>query len=584
MSNQQSRFEMEPMGRSWISPFWQAGGLLALAACLILVALPMAAAPLRPNIVLILADDMGFSDLGCYGSEIPTPNLDALAAGGLRLSQFYNTPRCCPSRAALLTGLYPQEAGIGGMMEDRGLPGYHGELNDHCVTLAEVLHSAGYHTLMVGKWHLSHMYFDGKKQLNFESDEPFWENKNDWPLQRGFDEYYGTIHGVCSYFDPFSLVQNNTPVRTNSPGFYYTDVLSDHAVNFIKAAVGGSSPFFLYVAYTAPHWPMQAPEADIAKYRPVYEAGWDVIRSNRYQREIQLGIINPEWALSPRDPRVQPWAEAPNHAWQANRMATYAAMVSHLDQGVGRIVAELKQANAFTNTLVIFLSDNGACDEVIYPQYYDVPSATRDGRTIKVGNRDSSVFAGPVDVWQSYGVPWANVSDTPFRLYKHYTHEGGVSTPFIASWPAVMAHPGGMARQIGHITDLMPTLVEVAGAEYPKTFKDQEIPPMEGASLVPILAGQVRPARAPLCWEHEGNRAVRDGKWKLVSRYPGPWELYNLEFDRSELTNVAEDYPTRVSNLSDLYEEWAKRCGVVPPDKLPPAKKIKPALVGGTAD
>jgi len=584
MNNQQSRFEMEPMGRSWISPFWQAGGLLALAACLILVALPVAAAPLRPNIVLILADDLGFSDLGCYGSEIPTPNLDELAAGGLRLNQFYNTPRCCPSRAALLTGLYPQQAGVGGMMEDRGLPGYNGELNDHCVTLAEVLHSAGYHTQMVGKWHLSHMYFDGKKQLNFASDEPFWENKNDWPLQRGFDEYFGTIHGVCSYFDPFSLVENNTPIWTNSPNFYYTDALGDHAVNFIKKAAGGSAPFFLYVAYTAPHWPMQAPEADIAKYRPVYAAGWDVIRSNRYQREIQLGIINPVWALSPRDPRVLPWAQAPNHEWQANRMATFAAMVSHLDQGVGRIVAELKSANAFTNTLVVFLSDNGACDEVIYPQYYDVPSATRDGRTIKVGNSDPAVFAGPVDVWQSYGVPWANVSDTPFRLYKHYTHDGGISTPFIVSWPAVISNPGAIDSQIGHITDLMPTLVEVAGAEYPPTFKGRKIPPMEGASLLPILTGGERPERTPIFWEHEGNRPVHAGQWKMVSRYPGPWELYNLEFDRSELTNVAEDYPTRVSNLSDLYEEWAKRCGVVPPDKLPPAKKIKPALVGGTAD
>ena len=557
--------------------------LAILSACLLLT-LPAAAAPLRPNIVLILADDLGFSDLGCYGSEIPTPNLDQLAAGGLRLNQFYNTPRCCPSRAALLTGLYPQEAGIGGMMEDRGLPGYRGELNDHCVTLAEVLHSAGYHTLMVGKWHLSHIYFDGKKQLNYESNEPFWEDKHDWPLQRGVEEYYGTIHGVNSYYDPFSLVQNNTPIHPDTPDFYYTDVLSDHAVNFIKKYASGSAPFLLYVAYTAPHWPMQAPEADIAKYRPVYAAGWDVIRSNRYQREIQLGIINPKWALSPRDPRVQPWAQTPNHAWQANRMATFAAMVSHLDQGVGRIMGALRAAGATTNTLVIFLSDNGACDEVIYPQYYDVPSATRDGRTIKVGNSDPAVFAGPVDVWQSYGVPWANVSDTPFRLYKHYTHEGGISTPFIASWPAVIAHPGGIAGQIGHITDVMPTLVEVAGAEYPKIFKAQTIPPMEGESLLPILAGGERPERTPLFWEHEGNRAVHAGDWKLVSRYPGPWELYNLATDRSELTNLAGQYPARVGELSALYEQWAKRCGVVPPDQLPPAKAIKPALVGGTAD
>jgi arylsulfatase A-like enzyme len=558
--------------------------LAALPWMLALLGGRIEGAPARPNIVLILADDMGFSDLGCYGSEIPTPNLDQLAGNGLRFKQFYNTPRCCPSRAALLTGLYPHEAGVGGMMEDRGLPGYHGELNDHCVTLAEVLQGVGYRTLMVGKWHLSHMYFDEKKQLNFTSDEPFWENKRDWPLQRGFQEFYGTIHGVCSYFDPFSLVQNNTPVRADSPHFYYTDAVSDHAVNFIKQYAPAGQPFFLYVAYSAPHWPMQAPERDIAQYRPVYQAGWDVIRARRYQREIQLGLINPAWALSPRDPRVPAWTEAPNHAWQANRMATFAAMVSHLDQGVGRIMAELQQAHAATNTLVIFLSDNGACDEVVQPEYYDVPSATRDGRPIKVGNSDPTVFAGPVDVWQSYGVPWANVSDTPFRLYKHYTHEGGVSSPFIVSWPAMIKHPGGLVGQLGHITDVMPTLVEVAGATYPAIFKSQAIPPMEGQSLLPLLSGQDRPERPPLFWEHEGNRAVHAGQWKLVSRHPGPWELYNMDADRTELTNVADQYPARVRELADLYQQWARRCGVVPPDQLPPPKKIMPALVGGTAD
>src|SRR5665213_586834 len=242
----------------------------------------------RPNIIVILADDLGFSDLGCYGSEIPTPNLDKLAATGLRFTQFYNTPRCCPSRAALLTGLYPQQAGVGQMMDDRGLPGYHGELNSNCVTIAEALRASGYHTLMVGKWHLAHIFFDGKKQLNFETNEPFWENKSAWPRQRGFEEYYGTIHGVSSYYDPFSLVSNNTPIRADGTNFYYTDAISAHAVADINKYGGRDKPFFLYAAFTAPHWPLQAPAEDIAKNTPAYQSGWGVIRSNRYEREIKL--------------------------------------------------------------------------------------------------------------------------------------------------------------------------------------------------------------------------------------------------------------------------------------------------------
>ena len=535
----------------------------------------------RPNIVIILADDLGFSDLGCYGSEIATPQLDSLAAEGMRFTQFYNTPRCCPSRAALLTGLYPQEAGIGAMMEDRGLPGYHGELNSHCVTLAEALRPAGYHTLMVGKWHVAHMFFDGKKQLNFESNEPYWENKADWPLQRGFEKYYGTIHGVSSYYDPFSLVRNNTPVKPDGTNFYYTDAITANAVSDIKHYGGGERPFFLYVAYTAPHWPMQAPEADIAKYRPTYQAGWDTIRTNRYQRQIHAGIIETNWPLSPRDERVAPWANAPDKEWQANRMATYAAMVGHLDTGAGKILTALKDQNIEQNTLVLFLSDNGACDEVVSPNFYDVPSQTRDGRSIAVGNRPA-IWAGPDTVWQSYGVPWANVSDTPFRLYKHYTHEGGISTPFLIRWPALMAAGGIATHQIGHITDIMATCLEAAGVPYPSSYEGHAILPLEGRSLLPILQGKARAAR-PLFWEHEGNRAVRLGQWKLVSRYPNAWELYDMEADRTELNNVAGQHPGTVKELAGLYEDWAKRCGVVPPDQLPPARRIIPAQDTGSA-
>jgi arylsulfatase len=535
------------------------------------------AAEPKPNIIIILADDLGFSDLCCYGSEIPTPHLDSMARQGLRLTQFYTTPRCCPSRAALMTGLYPQQAGIGAMMEDRGLPGYRGELNRNCITIAEQLQGAGYHTAMVGKWHLSHIWFDGRRQLNHEIEEPFWDNKNGWPLQRGFEEYYGNIHGVCSYFDPFSLVLDNSPVWKPGTNFYYTDSISDRAVADIQKCAPQKKPFFLYVAYTAPHWPLQAPESDIAKYRPRYMEGWDVIRSNRYRRQIELGIIDPKWSLSPRDPRVPDWRNVADKEWEANRMATYAAMIEHLDRGVGRILEALKKTGVDKNTLVIFFSDNGGCAEVIEPAWYDIPNRTRDGRHIKTGNRDHSVFAGPEDVWQSYGVPWANVSDTPFLLYKHFTHEGGIASPFIVRWPAGIKRPGTISRQIAHVTDIMATAVELSGADYPKTFRDRPIQPLEGQSLLPILLDKRHDRSQPIFWEHEGNRAVRQGAWKLVARQKESWELYDTESDRTELHNLAASHADKVAELSALYKAWADRCHVLPFEDLPHELPIEPA-------
>jgi arylsulfatase len=531
----------------------------------------------RPNIIIILADDMGFSDLGCYGSEIATPNLDRMARQGMRLTEFYTTPRCCPSRAALMTGLYPQQAGVGAMMEDRGVPGYRGELNRHCITIAEELRRTGYDTLMVGKWHLAHIWFDGRKQLNHVVDEPFWDDKESWPLQRGFEEYYGTIHGVTSYYDPFSLVRGNEPIWTRPTNFYYTDATTDHAVADIESHAGGKTPFFLYVAYTAPHWPMQAPEADIAPLRERYLAGWDAIRAARYQRQIDLGIIDKNWKLSSRDPRVPDWSAVADKKWEANRMATYAAMIEHLDRGVGRILDKLQEKGADQNTLVIFFSDNGGCAEVIQPDWYDVPNRTRDGRVIKVGNRDHSVFAGPEDVWQSYGVPWANVSDTPFLLYKHFTHEGGIASPFIVRWPSKIRKTGALARDVAHVTDIMATAIDVAGADYPAAYKGQPIQPLEGQSLLPIFLGREREHPKPIFWEHEGNRAVRLGQWKLVARNGDDWELYNLESDRTEQNNLARTRPEKVKELSELYDAWAKRCNVLPPGQLPRELLITPA-------
>lgn len=556
------------------------GGLLAFfqGACILsaaedatpALAGPKPAMPPRPNIVIILADDLGYSDLGCYGSEISTPNLDRLAANGIQLTQFYTTPRCCPSRAALLTGLYPHQAGIGDMMQDRGVPGYRGELNKNNPTIAEQLRLAGYHTMMVGKWHVSHIFFDGKHQLNHETNEPFWDNKEDWPLQRGFDEYFGAIHGVTSYYDPFSLVRGNTPILSLRTNFYYTDAISEQAVADIAGCAHRSQPFFLYVAYSAPHWPLQAPEAYIARYRSTYAVGWDVIRSNRYERQIKSGLVPKTWQLSPRDERVPPWDQVRDKAWEANRMATYAAMVERLDYGVGLIVSQLNATGAGQNTLVIFFSDNGACDEIIQPDWYDVPSRTRDGRPVKVGNQDHSVQAGPDDVWQSYGPPWANVSDTPFRLYKHFVHEGGIASPFIAFWPNGIAPAGKLNRDLAHVTDIMATCTELAGARRPLTFNGLPTLPLEGASLSPVFVGHARTNAIPRFWEHEGNRGVLLGKWKLVCRYPGAWELYDLEADRTELHDRALQDPETVKQLAALYDAWARRCNVLPRDKLPP--------------
>jgi arylsulfatase len=544
---------------------------------LMLTGLATAQTNSRPNIIIILADDMGFSDPGCFGSEIPTPNLDRMAAGGLRLSQFYTTPRCCPSRAALLTGVYPQQAGIGNMMEDRGLPGYRGELSTNCLTIAEELRRANYHTAMVGKWHESHVYFDGKKQLNGESDVPFWDTKETWPMHRGFENYFGTIHGVSSYYDPFSLVNRNTPIRADGTNFYYTDVLTDHAIADINRLANGDRPFFLYLAYTAPHWPLQAPEADIAKYRERYLVGWDAIRTNRYQREIELGLIDKSWPLSPRDPRVPPWPAVKDKAWEANRMATYAAMIQHLDTGVGKVFATLQANHIETNTLVIFFSDNGACAEIIQPEWYDVPSRLRDGRTVAVGNGNHGVLAGPADVWQSYGVPWANVSDTPFLLYKHFTQEGGIASPCIVHWPAVITNGGKISSQLGHVTDILPTLVDVSGAQHPTNLDGRTILPLEGQSLLPIFEGKKRAHPVPIFWEHEGNRAVRLDKWKLVALNGHPWELYDTEADRTEQNNLAASQPEKVKELTALYDAWAQRCHVIPPEQLPREKPIIPA-------
>lgn len=506
----------------------------------------------RPNIVLILADDMGYSDLGCYGSEVATPNLDSLARRGVLFTQFYNTARCCPTRASLLTGLYAHQTGVGHMTEDHGRPGYRGDLNRECLTIAEVLRATGYHTLMTGKWHLT-------------AAEP--PSRQNWPLQRGFEKFYGTIAGAGSYYDPVTLTRDNSPIQPAGDTYYYTDAISDNAAGFVEAYGGKEEPFFLYVAYTSPHWPLHALPEDIRNYQDTYRRGWDGVRAGRHRRMIDLGIVDGRWPITPRDPGAPAWKDAPNKEWEARRMAVYAAQIDRMDQGIGRILAKLREVQAEENTLVFFLSDNGACKEEsgrrLMWQSLFVPHETRDGRAMRAGN-DPSVMPGPDDTYQSYGLPWANASNTPFRLYKHWVHEGGIATPLIACWPAMIRQHNRIIHQPGHVIDIMATIVEAAGAEYPATHQDRRITPIEGKSLVPVVQGGEQEPREAIYWEHEGNRAVRQGKWKLVSRHPGAWELYDLEADRTELSNLADKNADKVAELIAMYENWATRCGVLP--------------------
>ncbi len=506
----------------------------------------------RPNIVVIMADDMGFSDVGCYGSEIDTPNIDRLAGSGVRFTQFYNTARCCPTRASLLTGLYPHQAGVGHMMEDYGLPGYRGDLNRQCVTIAEALKPAGYNTLMSGKWHVT----------------PVNESKHNWPRQRGFDRFYGTIHGAGSFYDPVTLTRENDPIEPGED-FYYTTAIGDNAVQFLDEYAPQPSPFFLYVAFTSPHWPLHAFERDIVKYKGRYDMGWDELRAERHRRLIEMGLVDARWPLTPRDDRVPAWKDAENKAWQARRMEVYAAQIDAMDRAVGRILAKLEETSALDNTLILFLADNGGCAEEILPSWQGrhFPSHTRDGRPVKQGN-DPAVMPGPETTYQSYGIPWANASNTPFRLYKHWVHEGGIATPLIAHWPAGITQAGSVTHEPGHLIDIMATCLDVARADYPHTFDGHSITPLEGKPLTPLFEGRGRPGYEAIFWEHEGNRAVRQGNWKLVSRHRdddrAAWELYDLAADRTEMNNLAATNPRKAAELAALYEGWAARANVAP--------------------
>ena len=530
----------------------------------------------KPNIVLILADDLGYSDLGCYGGEIMTPTLDSLAASGLRYSQFYNAARSCPSRASLLTGLYPHQAGIGHMTDDLGYDSYKGSLSNNCMTIAEVLDNAGYQTAMVGKWHVS-------SNISANGDTA------QWPLQRGFDKFYGTLGGHCSFWDPKALYEGNNPIKA-SGDYYYTEAISDKAVQYIQEMSEDESPFFLYVAYTAPHYPIQARSEFIDKYMSTYSVGWDSLRFARFNKMKELGIISSDTILPEKDEQCYDWSTEQYKECQQLRMSVYAAMVEQMDCGIQKIMNVLRQKGMLDNTLIVFLSDNGASNEGhLYntvertgARWKDsmIPDTTRDGRKVKPGDFPG-VSVGADDTYGSYGSQWAHLSNTPFRRYKSWAHEGGISCPLIIAWGDNIKDKGKIHRGTYCIMDLMPTFIEISGSKYPERYHDMDIIPLEGTSMLQsITDNNYLEKSRTLFWEHEGNRAVRSGKWKLVSEYPGSWskirtyskngqwELYDMSVDRTETTDLSQMYPEVVDSLMSEWENWADRISVRPWSEL----------------
>ena len=476
----------------------------------------------RPNIIVIVCDDMGFSDIGCFGGEIETPNLDRLAAGGLRFIDFHNNAKCSETRASLLTGLWHQQS------KNLKQPGH--------VTLAEVLRSSGYRTLMSGKWHVANT-----------------------PTERGFDRYFGFLGGCINFFTGEDWQTGKNLMRLDArefkapEGFYSTDAFTDYAIEFIDQGRGGSDstaatasddqPFFLYLAHNAPHFPLHALPQDIAKYRGRYDEGWDVIRRRRQKRLTELGVIDSTWELSERDPKVESWSSltSDQREFLIPMMEVYAAMVDRLDQNIGRLTDYLRRTNQFDNTLILFFSDNGACP---YQRL-----------------RQRGVAPGPAESDIAYDARWANMCNTPLRLYKQYAHHGGTLTPMIAHWPSGIKARGGFSRFTSHLVDVMPTVVEMSGAEYPATWNGHNVLPMEGMSLLPAFRGEETRVDKPLFWEFSANHGVRDGDWKLVAERSKPWELYNVSLDRSETNDLSREQPEMVETLGKVYDAWAKRTG-----------------------
>ncbi len=496
--------------------------------------------PIRPNIVVILIDDMGWSDLGCYGSEIPTPNINALADGGVRFTQFYNTARCSPTRASLITGLYPHQAGLGfldNLVREKS-KGTQGRLRDDCVTMAEVLGDAGYFTIMTGKWHMGHHH----------GTPPFWRG-----FMRSLSSPIGELYfpdqkqrrseGV--YLNAKMLKVGDQELGTN---WYGPDLVTEWGLIFIDEAIAAKKPFFYYLPHSSVHFPLQAPQADIDRYRGEYLVGWDKLRDERHRRQIAMGLVDSNWSLSARPPDAPAWDSLNDKDKDHfdHIMAIYAAMIDRLDSSVGTLVEGLKRRGVLDNTLIFVLADNGGNAE-------SGPHGKLEGQ--EPGGPQSNVFLGQC---------WATLANTPLRRYKHFTHEVGISTPLIVHWPAGIPSErnGQLEHQPGHLVDIMRTAVEVSGAEYPTERNGHKIQAMEGASLAPAFSGKPIDRQAPIYWEHEGNRAIRKGKWKLVMKFMGPWELYDIEADRTEQHNLIEQEPELAKQLTAEWDAWAKRADV----------------------
>lgn len=506
----------------------------------------------RPNIILIMSDDMGYSDIAPYGGEIETPNLAKLADEGIRLTQFYNTGRCCPTRASLMTGCYPHEAGIGHMtnppenpgQHNYGLPEYQGFLSKNTVTVAEVLKQNNYNTFMTGKWHLG---YSGKEK---------------WPKQRGFDKFYGIVPGATNLFKPEyprGITEDNEAVTITDENYYTTDAFTDKAIEFITGSKkeDKEKPFFLYLAYNAPHWPIQAPQEVVDKYKGKYKEGWQKLRERRYERMKTMGLIDANWDLTLQDSRD--WDSLSNEMKQEMdlRMAIYAAMVDRMDQNIGKLVDSLKVNNILDNTVIIFLNDNGACAEF---------SELGSGPKEQLETKEGYVL--------SYGRAWANASNTPYREYKHWLHEGGMATPFIVHWPKGISKEqrGSIINEYGFLPDIMATCLDLAQAEYPKEYKGNSIIPTSGKSLRPLFKENKRIHDEPIFWEHEGNKAVRHAKYKLVQKWEkgvkDNWELYDMEKDRTEMHNIIKQMPDKAEDMIALYEQWAQKTNVLPWDEV----------------
>jgi len=507
-----------------------------------------------------MADDMGFSDVGCFGGEIHTPNIDKLAAEGLRFNQFYNCARCCPTRASLMTGQYPHKVGLA--QNGRNL-------TRNGITIAEALKQAGYNTAMAGKWHLSVTAPLKDRKLHqkwldhqYDPGHPFAPIET-YPANRGFEKHYGVIWGVIDHFDPFSLVEGTEAVETVPEDYYFTDAVTEKSVQYIREFSRSDEPFFLYVAHCAPHWPLHACPEDIAKYKDTYKAGWETLRSDRYRRMLKMGLFRKEnTPLPPIQDRGRKWDRLSDEekAFQSSKMAVHAAMVDRIDQGVGKIIKALKQTGRLDNTVIFFLSDNGASPEKPQQPGYDRSSQTRDGRRI----RYKGIFKpGSETTYTGIGTAWSSASNTPFRYWKKESYEGGCHTSLIIHWPeGLKSRPGSITEEAGHVMDIMPTCLELAGAQYPAEYRGHKLTPLDGKSMAQVLAGGKREGHNRLFFEHMGGRAVRMGNWKLVALKDEPWRLYDLAKDRTETNDLAAERPDRVQAMNAEWNQWAKRVGL----------------------